>query len=57
MSWLIEGYGSIRDFFEVNVTCLGARYDPVTEQARWRYLIDLKNKQTEPEPRAGTSFT
>jgi hypothetical protein len=42
----------IRDLLEVRVGCLDARYDPVTEQGRWSYWVELNN--THPKDRMPT---
>jgi hypothetical protein len=33
----------VRDLLKVSVRCLDASYDPVTDQARWSYEVELKN--------------
>jgi hypothetical protein len=35
----------IRGLLKVRAGCLDARYDPVTEQGRWSYWVELKNIQ------------
>ena len=37
------GIQKIRDLLKVSVQCLGAEYDPVTDQARWSYEVVLGN--------------
>lgn len=37
------GRRKIGDLLKVSVRCLDAGYDPVTDQARWSYEVELKN--------------
>jgi hypothetical protein len=45
--------GQLRDALQVTVGCLHAQYDPVTEQGRWSYWVQLTNA---PPPGSGLAY-